>query len=541
MKKNMMLGMTILALLTILAGCGVVDMALPAQAQPAATAVPVSAPSATAIVPSDATTVLAALETTLEAVYNQVNPSVVNIQVVEEVSTSGSFQIPGFPDGSAIPQVPQRVQGQGSGFVWDTQGHIVTNDHVVDGASSIQVTFYDGTTADATLVAADPYSDLAVVKVDVPADELRPIQLGDSTQLKVGELSIAIGNPFGLEGTMTVGFVSAVGRSLSAQSSGQSGAYYSIPDVIQTDASINPGNSGGVLVDEMGKLLGVTSAIESTSGSNSGIGFAIPESIVQKVVPALIEAQHYDYPWLGVSGTTLTSKLAQAMGLDANQRGALVMTVVAGGPAEAAGLIGSDQQATVDGQEVTVGGDVIVAIDGTPIRDFDTLVAYLVNHTTVGQAVTLTVLRDGQETAVSVTLGTRPTETAQNTRSQTPGAAGAYLGIRGMTVTPDIAKAMDLPETQHGVLVQQVVQGEAADQAGLRGSDQTVTINGQEVQIGGDIITGLDSLPVLTLPELQSALAKLEPGQQVTLMLLRGGQTMTVEVTLGARPASPAQ
>ena len=225
---------------------------------------------------------LAAYQGTLENIYTTVSPSVVNIHVVQKVAGSGTItsQIPGFPffnSPQGGQQAPQQYQSAlGSGFIWDTNGDIVTNNHVVSGADTIEVTFSDGTIVPATLVGADPDSDLAVIKVNVPASKLHPVQLADSSAVKVGQLAIAIGEPFGLEGTMTTGIISAVGRSLPANENvAQS---YSIPDVIQTDAPINPGNSGGVLVDAQGQVVGVTSAIESPSGSNAGIGFAIPST-----------------------------------------------------------------------------------------------------------------------------------------------------------------------------------------------------------------------------------------------------------------------
>jgi serine protease Do len=535
-RKNLALVVAILMLAAVLAGCGV-DLTLPAQAQSGSSTTPASIPSATVAVPSNAAEVLTALEATLEQLYNQVNPSVVNIQALQQASGTSFSQIPGFYFGPNAPQVPQQAQVLGSGFVWDTQGNIVTNEHVVDSVSNIRVTFSDGTIVEAKLVGTDPSSDLAVVKVDVPAEQLHPIQLADSTQVKVGELSVAIGNPFGLNGTMTVGFVSAVGRSLPSQSSTSQGSY-SIPDVIQTDAPINPGNSGGVLVNDTGQLIGVTSAIESTAGSNSGVGFAIPSAIVQKVVPALIQTGHYDHPWLGISGTTLNPDLAQAMGLKADQRGALVISTVADGPADKAGLHGSDRQATINGQEEQIGGDVIVAINGTPITDFDSLAAYLADNTTVGQTISLTVLRQGQEMTVQVTLGVRPNEVSQSNQPQSTTTTGAYLGVVGLTMAPDIAQAMGLPQDQQGVLVEQVRQGSPADQAGLRGSDKMVTINGQRVLVGGDVITAMNGQPVNTLQELQALLAQAQPGQQATLTLLRSGQPVGVDVTLAAHPSS---
>jgi serine protease Do len=247
------------------------------------------------------------------------------------------------------------------------------------------------------------------VKVELPAAQLHPVQLADSTQVKVGQLAVAIGNPFGLENTMTVGFVSALQRSLRAESESIEGPSYTIPDIIQTDAPINPGNSGGVLVDNQGQVIGVTAAIASPVRASAGIGFAIPTAIVQEVVPVLIEKGRYAHPWLGISGTTLDPDLAQAMKLETDQHGALVIDVTPGGPADKAGLRGSDQKITVDGEERRVGGDVVVAIDGQPVETFDDLVTYLVRSTEVGEKVTLTVLRDGEQTQVRVTLEARPT------------------------------------------------------------------------------------------------------------------------------------
>jgi S1-C subfamily serine protease len=227
----------------------------------------------------------------------------------------------------------------------------------------------------------------------------------------VGEIAIAIGNPYGFEGSMTVGNVSGLGRDLPTSTVDQtSGAAYSIPDVIQTDASINPGNSGGVLVDDLGQVIGVTSALESASGSSSGIGFAIPSQIVSKVVPALISSGKYEHPYLGISGTDMTPDIAQAMNLPADTRGALVEQVTSGGPADRAGLIASTSTVTINGFQGTVGGDVITAIDGHDINSMSDLIAYLAISTQVGQTVSLTVLRGGQTQTVQLTLGTRPSQ-----------------------------------------------------------------------------------------------------------------------------------
>jgi 2-alkenal reductase len=292
--------------------------------------------------------------------------------------------------------------------VWDTLGHIVTNNHVVDGSDSIQVTFSDGTVRSGELVGADADSDLAVIKVDLEAVRLHPVTLASSTEVKVGQLAIAIGNPFALENTMTVGIVSAVGRVLPVDSSGSGQGSYSIPDIIQTDAPINPGNSGGVLVDDQGQLIGVTAAIASPVRASAGVGFAIPSDIVRRVVPALIETGRYEHTWLGISGGSLTSDLAQVMNLDVDQRGALIIDIVPGGPADQADLRGSSQELAISGQPFRVGGDVITAIDGQAIDNFEDLVAFLARNTEVGQQVTLSFLRDGETETVTLVLAARP-------------------------------------------------------------------------------------------------------------------------------------
>jgi serine protease Do len=367
-----------------------------------------SAAPSTTIPNSD---LLNAYQATLESIYSTVSPQVVNIMVLLP-ATSSSFQnIPGFGNNNNNNQTPQYSEALGSGFFWDMNGNIVTNNHVVDGASKVEVTLSDGTTYPATIVGQDPYSDLAVIKASVPADKIHPVTLADSTQLKVGEIAIAIGNPYGFEGSMSVGNVSGLGRELpSSQADQTTGATYSIPDIIQTDASINPGNSGGVLVDINGQVIGVTNAIESSSGSNSGVGFAIPSEIVSKVVPSLISTGNYQHPYLGISGTDMSPDVAQAMNLPADTRGALVVTVTAGGPAANAGLQPSNNTATINGIQTTVGGDVITAINGQTVNSMSDIIAYLAIHTQVGQKVTLTILRNGQSQNVDITLGNRPTQ-----------------------------------------------------------------------------------------------------------------------------------
>jgi 2-alkenal reductase len=373
-------------------------------------AAPVSAAAPVQSTPDVSTTpvTLAAYQATFEQIYNNVNPSVVNIEVVASVSTA-IFPGNQFRFGGQNAQVQQTALG--SGFVWDSQGHIVTNNHVVDGASKITVTFADGTVATAKLVGADPNADLAVIQVNVPESELHPVSLADSSQVKVGQIAVAIGNPYGLSGTMTVGIVSALGRTLPVgldSSTFGSGPTYSIPDIIQTDASINPGNSGGVLVNDQGQLIGVTAAIQSSTGANAGIGFVIPSLIVQKVVPSLIKSGSYNHPWMGISGATLTPELIQANNLNENQQGVLVADVTPNSPAARAGLVGSSNQTTIDGQPYPVGGDVIVAVNGQTVKTFEEIVSYLFENTQPGQKITLTVLRNGLQKTIPLTLGVLP-------------------------------------------------------------------------------------------------------------------------------------
>ncbi len=522
-------------------------------AQPVTYAKPVAQSTLPVVSSSQVAGLLSAYEGALTAVYDAVSPSVVNIRVVQnnsqtdQNSQQSPFPFPSIPGMPNIPndQLPGNQpfqEGLGSGFVWDQQGHIVTNNHVIDGADKIEITFSDGTIVPAKLVARDPDSDLAVLKVDVAADKLKPVQLTDSTQVKVGELAIAIGNPFGLEGTMTTGIISAIGRTMPVNMSSQSlgGPGYSIPDIIQTDASINPGNSGGVLVNDQGQVIGVTFAIESSTRSSAGIGFVIPSSIVNRVVPALIQDGKFEHTYLGITGGTLTPTLAEAMKLDATQRGVLVSEVSSGSPADKAGVHGSDGQTTIDGQNVPIGGDIITAIDNNPVTKMDDVIAYLADNTSVGQKVTLNVLRNGKQQDIQVTLDARPArQTAQSsTTSPTQASARVWMGITGGTLTPDIAQAMKLDSNQTGVLVVTVASGSPADSAGLKGSDRNETIGGQSVPVGGDVIIAVDGLSILSMDDLGSTLQKYQPGDKVTLTILRGGQQLDLSVTLAERPAS---
>jgi 2-alkenal reductase len=347
-------------------------------------------------------------EQLLTAIYQRVNPSVVNIRV-KKVGEQRFFfpEIPGLPH-PEIPRLPDEFfqEGAGSGFVWDEKGHIVTNNHVVEGADKLEVTFYDDTVLEAEVIGTDPHSDLAVIKVDSLPPEVHPVELGDSDSLAVGQMAIAIGNPFGWAGTMTRGIISALGRTFSPPG----GSPFAIPEMIQTDTAINPGNSGGPLLDSQGRVIGVNTLIFSRSGSSAGVGFAVPINIAKQVVPVLIEEGHYAYPWLGISGPTkLTPERVEALDLPSSQ-GAYVNYVAPDGPADRAGVRGGtkDTELFLGGEPLKAGGDLIIAIDGHPVRKFDDLIVYLVRETRPGQEVELTIIRDGQEMQLTVKLGERP-------------------------------------------------------------------------------------------------------------------------------------
>jgi S1-C subfamily serine protease len=478
---------------------------------------------------------LASLESAYVQVYRRVLPSVVSITVARTVSTP-QLEFPLDPENQS-PDFQQR--GAGSGFIWDTEGHIVTNNHVIEGAEIIRVTFSDGTSVLAELIGADASSDLAVLKVDLPVSQLKPMEIMDSTQVNVGQIAIAIGNPFQLSGTMTTGIISGTGRSLALDSTGSGGLYYSIPDIIQTDAAINPGNSGGPLVDIEGRLIGVTTAIESPVRANAGVGYVIPSIIVSKVVPILIKEGDYQQPWIGISGRDLTPESAELMDLPRDQQGALIVEVTPNSPAAKAGLLGSSIEVEIDRQEVLVGGDVIVGVDDQAINDFEDLVAYLARYTLVGQTLNLKIIREGEAVELPLTLEARPGEESSQS-GQLPGELGgnAWLGIQSVTVIPEIAEAMGLPAETVGALIQQVSAGSPADEAGLRGSFMPIEVNGEQILIGGDIITAVDKATVDSIRSLSQALSQYEPGDEVTLTILRDGETVEVPVTLAERPSS---
>ena len=300
------------------------------------------------------------------------------------------------------PNIRNDPGSMGSGFVYDNLGHIITNAHVVDGASKAIVTFLDGTQYNAMIIGEDKFTDIAVIKVEEKPRLLHPLEIGDSSQLRVGEQVAAIGNPFGLSGSMTSGIVSQIGRLIPSQDSG-----FSIPDVIQTDAAINPGNSGGPLLNMNGKVVGINTAIQSVSGEFSGIGFAVPSNTALKIVPSLIEDGEYLHPWIGISGRDIDPELAKVLELK-EAKGFLVITVVDGSPADKAGLMGMTETQTIDGKEYPSNGDIIISVDDKEVRKISDILIHLQREKSVGDTMSLGILRDGEFMHISLELVERP-------------------------------------------------------------------------------------------------------------------------------------
>ncbi len=316
------------------------------------------------------------LESILINIYRQINPAVVHIFVRDFGVTLGS----------------------GSGFVYDTAGHIVTNNHVVADGTDLEVSFADGTRVPAQIIGTDVDSDLAVIKVDQLPPGVAPIPLGDSRNVQPGQFAVAIGNPFGEVGSMSVGIISGLGRTLESQRLPEEGnGRYNLPQVLQTDAAINPGNSGGPLLNLNGEVIGVNSAILTRTGTNSGVGFSIPVAAVKRIIPTLISDGEYVYPYIGISmASSLSLEALTELGLP--PQGVYITRVVPNSPADQAGLLGAEGP----------GGDYIIAVDGQPVKDSSELISYLVFQTEVLQTIELTIIRDNEEVAVPLTLGVRP-------------------------------------------------------------------------------------------------------------------------------------
>ncbi|MCL7395247.1 MAG: trypsin-like peptidase domain-containing protein [Thaumarchaeota archaeon] len=289
----------------------------------------------------------------------------------------------------------------GSGFVYDKLGHIITNNHVIEGSYSITVTFLDGTSLAASVVGTDPYSDIAVLKVRPDVVTLKPLKLGNSSELMIGEQIVAVGSPFGLAGSVTTGIVSQKGRLLETTYG------YSIPGVIQFDAAVNPGNSGGPLLNMKGEVVGITTAIESPISGFVGVGYAIPSTIIARVVPALIEKGSYVHSWIGITGTNMNEEIAGAMKVNVT-KGVLITDVAPGSPADRAGLRGGDRVVRIGGQTIKIGGDIIIAINGIPIKTIEEILTYLEEKTSPGDVVVFSVLRGTEILQIRVVLGERP-------------------------------------------------------------------------------------------------------------------------------------
>ena len=290
----------------------------------------------------------------------------------------------------------------GSGFVYDILGHTITNAHVIENATKVTVTFLDGNQYNAEIIGADKFTDIAVIKVNEKPRLLHPLDIGDSSDLLVGEQVAAIGNPFGLSGSMTSGIVSQLGRLMYSPDPG-----FSIPDVIQTDAAINPGNSGGPLLNMKGEVIGINTAIRSSTGEFTGVGFAVPSNTIKKIVPSLIEEGKYHHPWMGITGIDIDPDLAKIREL-VNAKGFLVVTVIDGHPADDAGLQGVSKTVEIDGKEYPIDGDIIVSVDGKEVRKINDLLVHLQREKSVGDEMILGVLRDGDLMHLTLTLAERP-------------------------------------------------------------------------------------------------------------------------------------
>ena len=331
---------------------------------------------------------LKAKEFQLNTIYSTSLPSIVHIKVRQTV--------PGFFQN-------QERTGQGSGFIWDTEGNIVTNYHVVASASIVDVEFADGSQYSASVIGLDPNSDLAIIKVNPNGKILTPLNLGDSTNVKVGNHTIVIGSPFGQEFSMSTGIVSAIKRTVPSQN-----ARFSIPNVIQTDAAINPGNSGGPLMDIDGNVIGINSQIISRSGGNQGIGFAIPINSVKKIIPTLIKGERFEYPYIGITGMDLNTNLKKALEIDSEIKGVMIVDVVKGSPADLGGLLGYTGTVSDNDNSYPSGGDILTAINTIPIKSMSDLLTLLFSDYSPGDSVTFTILRDSSSFDLDITLISRP-------------------------------------------------------------------------------------------------------------------------------------
>lgn len=431
----------------------------------------------------------------------------------------------------------------GSGFVYDKLGHIVTNFHVVDGAENNKayITFLDGVSYEGDVIGTDPYSDLAVIKlVDVDKNiisKLVPVDLGNSSQVRIGEKVVAVGNPFGLSGSLSEGIISGLGRLMPAGDSGESPPSplenespkilkpsFSIPDIIQTDAAINPGNSGGPLLGMKGQVIGINTAIFSSTGVYSGIGFAIPSNFLSKIVPELIKIGHYEHPYIGVNGFDITPEIAKIINLK-EAVGFLVVNVTEGSPAQTSGILGGNKTVTINGTPLRIGGDIITNIDDKPVRKVDDILSYLENYKSIGDNVNLTVLRgdDHHKKEMSMILTSRPPP--QNS------VIHPTLGVLGLDVTPEISNFLNLSRSD-GFLITSIIENTSAAKANLKGGYTVSDVNGTLLELGGDIIIRLDNVNVKTQQDIKDYLNSKKVGDSMVVTILRDGTYKTVTLTL---------
>ncbi len=444
-----------------------------------------------------------------------------------------------------------RSSALGSGFVFDTSGHIITNDHVVRNRSfndtntnntntnNVTVTFIDERSFKAKIVGSDPFSDLAVLQIENPKNQsMIPLVLSNSSDVKIGEHVIAIGNPFGLSGSMTEGIVSGLGRVIPSQNPGGPELMpdegntlvpptsFSIPEIIQTDAAINPGNSGGPLLNLRGQVIGINSAIFSLTGAYTGVGFAIPASTLQRVVPVLISEHTYKHPWIGISGVDVNEQIASVMKLNTT-KGFLVIDTSPGGPASKAGIQGGDKMVEINGRKTNLFGDVIVKIDNQNVSKIDDILVYLEQQKKVGQSTNLTVIRDGKLQTINVVLAERPLQLNMKP---------LWLGIDGIDMDTDIASKLMVNQST-GILVVGIISDGPADKAGLKGGYRITDINGTQIELGGDIIITADKQAIENLRDMSTYISnnKIE-GDTISLGILRDGKPQEIEVTLETRP-----
>lgn len=472
----------------------------------------------------------------LTTLFNDVDQSVVQISE-SSASTLGSRQ--------------------GSGFIYDNLGHIVTNYHVVGNPQetnlherAFHITFLDGTTYIGRVIGADLYSDLAVMMVEnITRETLIPLPLGNSSQLSIGQPVVAVGNPFGLSGSMTEGIVSGLGRILpSSVPQGdlllrqEDTPSFLIPNIIQTDALINLGNSGGPLLTTSGEVIGMNTAILSNTGVYAGVGSAIPSDVIKKVVPELISTGTYRHPYIGIAGVDMSPEIADEMGLNGS-RGFLVTEVTSGSPAERSGIRGEGALTDINGRQIELGGDVIVAVDNVSVRKIDDLLSYLQSERSIGETVTLTVIRDGKNQEIGMTLAARPTQQQQEIEQRQ--LERPTLGINSINMTEQIAARMNLTLQQQplsddqdggrgGVLVIDVFADGPAENAGIRGGFIVANINRTLIQIGGDVIVRIDDTMIPNVDALNKFIDNKNIGDTIQVTVVRNSQPISIPVTVGS-------